>query len=123
MVASISLNKGKIFVPEPTPTSSEYRSVRPGEEYTVEARNVGSGFSLSIEPTFGSREPPEPIFRRSAQVMRPVRVEENKIVANIHTMEIDVPYLVMLSNRLFALRKTREGVIESYEFRERPEIE
>jgi hypothetical protein len=123
MAASISLNKGEIFVPKPVLPSSEYRFVRPGEDYKVEAKNVESEFLLLIEPTFGHEEPPEPLFRRSAQVMQPVKVEENKIVTNINAMKIDAPYLVMLSNRLFAIRKTKEGIIETYEFREEPEIE
>jgi hypothetical protein len=96
--------------------SSLYHSVKPGEEYKVEASSLGNNLSLALTPSEPMMSPELfSLARRFSFSKRPVRVEDNKIVANIHQMEVDVPYPIALLDRLFILRKRKDGIIETYE--------
>lgn len=98
--------------------------VKPGEEYLVVTQTFGAELQLMLEPKIPERSKASEFFswwtERPPFPKHPVRVEDGKIVTNIHQMEVDFPYLAALLDKLFILRKTKDGIIETYELREAP---
>ena len=107
------------------PPSSETRTIKPNDKYSLESSNIGNWIDISELLTsqilLPNREfsPITPLFQGPVEPKKsPVRVDQDKLVSNIREMEVDHPYLISFRNRLFALRKTHDGLVETIEFLE-----